>query len=387
MSVSIKHRGTDTQRHYMTPTAFSIFSGFACGALFINALLLILLNIPQQSEWRSFRCARICVAIACVLLVGCYGADAITEHHSSEIEKIAWYGISALQAVLFTSTCVVFVAPRRRLMPLIVSHLLLAAAVVMLNVGLYVYSSESTRVLRGITSLVVYALQIVCLCAYFHRSYSRSLLHLEDVYDDEFADRLFWVKRLFYVAFAVGIMASFGMFSFGYVQATLFEGSVIVVYSLIVNSFMNYYSKARFVVDADRDVMPSTADSLTEENEVTNFTQLQKRIDVWLARKGYLTADFSVDEISAELGVNRIIFAQYFSSVLGTNFRSWRIALRIAEAERLLREHPDIPTSDLIPLCGYKDRSNFHKHFQKQTGHSLNEYRLLCQDNPQSVNS
>lgn len=369
----------------MTPTAFSIFSGFACGALFINAFLLILLNIPQQSEWRSFRYARICVSIACMLLAACYGADAITEHHSSEIEKIAWYGISALQAVLFTSTCVVFVAPRSRLMRLIVSHLLLAAAVVALNVGLYVYSPESTEVLRGVISLAVYAVQIACLCAYFHRTYSMSLHHLEDVYDDEFAGRLSWVKRLFYVALAVGVMASFGMFSFGYVQATLFEGSVIVVYSLIVSSFMNYYSNARFVVNAERDVAPVTVVPMAEEeNAGSDFALLQERIDDWLARKGYLTADLSVDEITAELGVSRTAFAQYFSTVLGTNFRSWRIALRIAEAERLLRERPDLPTSDLIPLCGYKDRSNFHKHFQKQTGHSINEYRLLCQGKHQS---
>lgn len=364
----------------MTPTAFSIFSGFACGALLINALLLVLLNIPQQSEWRSFRYARICVAIACLLLVGCYGADAITEHHSSEIEKIAWYGISALQAVLFTSTCVVFVAPRRRLMPLIVSHLVLAALVVMLNVCLYVYSPEGTEVLRAVISLVVYATQIICLCAYFHRAYGKSLRHLEEVYDDEFAGRLFWVKRLFYVALFVGLMASFGMFSFGYIQATLFEGSVIVVYSLIVSSFMNYYSNARFVVNAERDMLLATAVPVTEGNVAPDFAHLQERIDDWVARKGYLTADLSVDEITAELGVNRTMFAQYFSSILGTNFRSWRIALRIAEAERLLRKRPDLPTSDLIPLCGYNDRSNFHKHFHKQTGHSLNEYREMCKN-------
>lgn len=365
----------------MAPTTFSIFSGFACGALLINALLLFLLHVPLHSEWRSFRSARMCVTIACLLLAIVYGADAISEHHSGQIEQIAWYGVSSLQAILFTSTCVVFVAPNRRLRNIIVTHLAITVAVLLISVALYVQQQGEDGMPTALVSLPVYALQIAYFVVFFHRAYSSGLRHLEDVYDDELAGRLFWVKRLFYVALSVGLIASVGMVSFGYLYATCFEGSVIVVYSMIVCSFMNYHSNALFVVKASK-AMPEQKHDATEGGveaadtlSAQDADEVQRHLDAWVECRGFVKADLSVDEIVQELGVSRDSFNAYFKYRLGTQFRSWRRELRLREAMRLLRDNPSLPVPDLMEAVGYNDRSNFHKDFQRFTGHSLNEFR------------
>ena len=94
-----------------------------------------------------------------------------------------------------------------------------------------------------------------------------------------------------------------------------------------------------------------------------------------MAAKHYLEPDVSVEEIAQQMGISRQTLNDYFSSILQTPFRSWRIELRIREAQRLLAADPAIATGELCTHCGYNDRSNFHKHFLKVTGKTLAEYR------------
>ena len=114
------------------------------------------------------------------------------------------------------------------------------------------------------------------------------------------------------------------------------------------------------------DEVPTSADSLAS---------IRKAVEDWVAAKHYLEPDVSVEEISQQMGITRQALNDYFSTVLQTPFRSWRIELRIDEARRLLAADPSIATGELCARCGYNDRSNFHKHFAKVTGQSLAEYR------------
>ena len=60
---------------------------------------------------------------------------------------------------------------------------------------------------------------------------------------------------------------------------------------------------------------------------------------------------------------------------MNTNFRSWRSELRIREAERLIREHPEYSLSQIGEMTGFNHRGNFYNHFQKITGCSAADYR------------
>lgn len=49
-------------------------------------------------------------------------------------------------------------------------------------------------------------------------------------------------------------------------------------------------------------------------------------------------------------------------------FNPWLTSLRIDEAKRLLREHPDWSNDTIAQLCGFSSRSYFQNVFRKQTG-------------------
>ena len=56
-----------------------------------------------------------------------------------------------------------------------------------------------------------------------------------------------------------------------------------------------------------------------------------------------------------------------------TTFRTWRIALRIEEAKRLLREEK-VPVATVHKMVGVADKSNFHKQFRQVTGMTPREF-------------
>lgn len=380
----------------MTTVAFNIFSGFVSGASFVSALLLLMLRLPQRQEWRNFRSARLCVALACMLLSLMYGIDAILDDHSDNIEQIGWYVVSSFQAILFTSTCVVFVAPWRRLSRTIAAHTLLTLTVLLVCLLLCLPQATASPLPSVVICLPVYLLQIVHHCLFFRRSYNHALLHLEQVYDEELSGRLSWVRHLFYVALGVGLTATVGMFRFDYLYATIFEGCVLLVYAMITGSFINYYRKAHFVVKASRNVFrdssddnaasagattpdATTPDAVSEDKPLVltdeEAAHVQQHLDAWVRRRGFAVADLSVEEIVDEIGVSRKQFNAYFKYKLGIQFRSWRREIRIREAMRILSDSPTISVPELMEAVGYNDRSNFHKDFQRLAGYSLSEYR------------
>ena len=113
----------------------------------------------------------------------------------------------------------------------------------------------------------------------------------------------------------------------------------------------------------------------TTNGAVGDLAHVREAVDAWVASKRYLEPDISVDEVARQMGVGRQAVSEYFNTVLQKPFRTWRIEQRIGEAERLLSADPTIATGELCTRCGYRDRSNFHKHFLKVAGRSLAEYR------------
>ena len=126
----------------------------------------------------------------------------------------------------------------------------------------------------------------------------------------------------------------------------------------------------------------ATAQPVPEAAAVTdadNLAHVREAVEAWAAAGHYLEPDLSVEEIARQMGITRQALNDYFSAVLEKPFRTWRIELRIREAQRLLAADPAIPTGELCARCGYHDRSNFHKHFLKVTGQSLAAYRSTAQ--------
>ena len=94
-----------------------------------------------------------------------------------------------------------------------------------------------------------------------------------------------------------------------------------------------------------------------------------------MEKKKYREYDKSRDEIAMEIGVNKELMNQYFSQVLGKDFRTWRTELRIEDAKRLLLSDRKSSTNFIGEMVGFSDRSNFHRQFTRIVGCSPKHWR------------
>jgi len=91
--------------------------------------------------------------------------------------------------------------------------------------------------------------------------------------------------------------------------------------------------------------------------------------------KKYCQGDVCVDDIVKDLETDIYSFRYYFREIMQTDFRLWRVELRITEAKRLMNENPSITLEQLASLTGFNHRANFYRQFQKITGETPSYYK------------
>ena len=94
-----------------------------------------------------------------------------------------------------------------------------------------------------------------------------------------------------------------------------------------------------------------------------------------MEQKRFCEYDRSRDEIARELGTSTEMLHVYFNTKVGVDFKTWRTQLRIEDAKQLLLSEPKLSTNLIGEMCGFSDRSNFHRQFVKIVGCSPKEWR------------
>lgn len=353
---------------------YRLLCAFATGILLCLSLQLMLLRVPMLSVWHPFRKAKGFTALACIVLSVAYGSSALMGWTYGVPVLLVWFVVAGLQALLFTFTCVVFVSPLTSMRRLALWNLIPIGVLTALMTSAFTLAPRWGMPLL-VAAVVCYLVQLAFYTRYFINVYRSNIRYLEDVYADDLASRLALVKRLFFSALAVGLLAVAVILLTSQTIDAAFGLVVTVYYTYVAVSFVNYFSRASFVIKAAIEREEAQA----EQHDVDNLDHVRQAVDCWVASKRYLESDMSMDEVARQMGISRQALNDYFATVLETPFRSWRIELRIGEAQRLLAADPDIATGELCAHCGYKDRSNFHKHFLKVAGQSLAEYRSSVQ--------
>ena len=381
----------------------SLFSAIAILTL---GVILGAVRFPESKIWNKTRAAHIYLAVSYLVL----GAGNIIEyfHHSSADDPLMLLGITALissfQALLFTATLLVFVQPsyvsKRRVLTQIL--LILACGTVIMSA--IVWELLPAAVLFPLI-LALYLFQLTNYTMLFRRKYAACISTLEEYYDEEQDERLKWVKICFYLALSVGLLgitaALVGMWLY-----LIFIVLYTIFYTWTVIQFNDFRMWADAVVPVVSNVdiaeekepevqekaekpakrtarkVAKPVEKVQKEDGTQKITlnkkeesELKKHLESWVASKGYLKRDESVDDIAEMLGTDKNFLRYYFSVRLNTNFRSWRSELRIREAERLIKEHPEYSLSQIGEMTGFNHRGNFYIHFEKVTGIPATEYR------------
>lgn len=266
--------------------------------------------------------------------------------------------------------------------------------VVIWSMGLvyyYDYPVKWVRIAVYTSSIVLFVAQCISHIIAFNNSYKRALRNLEIYYDEE--HKIKWIR------FCYIIMMLTQMFVLVYL---LLPRTLMKVYVLFYALFMLYFStnfisflgshkllldafaykalsgEGRATVRKHKTRGRGKNNSALEGSDLIYTDKDLKALDVaiaqWVEAGKYRESDKTRDEIAAELKTSKELLQTYFSDK-GQDFRTWRTNLRINDAKAMLLANKSISINAIGERCGFSDRSNFHRQFQKIVGCSPKQWR------------
>lgn len=366
---------------------YYLISYFSAGVMFTLSVLLATYRLPKDSAWHKFRVIQRLLAVACLLLFFSDMMEPSMQEDESNIGPLLIAIIAPFQALLFTATALVMILPERVNRRWTISNFVLLVVCGLGLVGLcHFFPNFALYFIH--TMGLGYLLLVVYYTLYYLRARRETLRHLSEFYDDEMSGRLRWTDYFFFSALMMGFVALVCLYGPYKKLEYIFTTIMTAYYIYAVVLYLRYPITERFLVKAmlhyeEHATTPCCSE--VSENETTRtecyseaeIAETDAKIQLWVQSGRCFEPDLSVEEIIAEIGVSREQFDHYFSDHLQTQFRTWRIDIRMQQAVRLLHDNPRISTTQLLESIGYNDRSNFYKHFTQTTGHSFTTYRAM----------
>jgi AraC family transcriptional regulator len=90
----------------------------------------------------------------------------------------------------------------------------------------------------------------------------------------------------------------------------------------------------------------------------------------------HLDENVSLATISRELGISQYYFCRLFKQSTGITPHAYLIQQRVERSKQLLKQK-ELTINQIAEECGFANPSHFAKHFQKHTGISPRQFRML----------
>lgn len=354
--------------------------------ILVLGFLLLGIRIPKEENLKNLYAGRKYLSFSYFVL-SASGFLSYFTHIEAENDPVLMAStlfIASYQALLFTTTTLIFIQADIVKKKWVVTELCIITVMGLPLVLSSIFSPNHLFPYLFWLMAILYLLQLASYIRLFRREYGKSLKQVEDYYDEEEDKRLQWVKYCFYSALGIGILALCSLFTNTFLYG-LFIVAYTAYYTYIVCRFNNYVTDMSFLapalsVKADfaEERIYAESPELSDDEKVNlseKEQQLKAALEKWTEDKLYCQKDISVDIIVQEFGTNRDFLRYYFRRYMPSDFRTWRTELRIAEAKRIMEEHPELSLEEVASMAGFNCRGNFHRQFQKITGETPAEYR------------
>lgn len=351
--------------------------------------MLIAIYIPKDDKLKNFRSSRKYLSFSYFILGLSGFVSSLSGQEATDWPLLATCTllVASYQSLLFTYTALALIQPlyinRKSILLQLAGITALGGClflILFLFPGFWFYCAFYT-------ALALYILQLACYTRLFRVKYKTFLTSLEEHFGEDMNTRMRWVRRFFYTALGVGIFTVVSLFGnlYFYVFFTILY---TIYYVQVVCWFFNYQVVfgfgISFITQKTASVQPDEEKTTSQEEAsfpAEQYEKLKSALEIWVEEKKFTEKDISIDEIANQLGTNRNFLRHYFSTNIGSDFRSWRLELRIREAQQIILAQPHLSTSQVSEMVGFGDRSNFHRQFIKTTGVSPANYKRLHSKN------
>lgn len=344
----------------------------------ILGICLLVIMMPEDSALRNYRIARIFIALAYLalssfVLLGLFGVNDPGEGmllEGNPLEIAIMMIVAPFQALLYTASLITLINPR-----FVTMRRVLGQVVVITVFFVAVFATLSIvpgHLFRTIIYIAtaIYSLQLYFYTVVFFKQYNNFRHRLDHFYSDTEKRRLLWVRKVYFLVLLVGVGSAISDIAgsqIGYIAFIIFY---TVIYILLVVKYINYIHQFQFVTLVIS--KPTQDDDVNLQNDSGNISTM---LHEWIALKGFIQQDITLESLSTELHTNQTYLSRYINSEYGQNFKTWINSMRIAEAQRLIVEEVDIPIALIAEKSGIKSSSTFYRNFVAVTGMTPAEYR------------
>lgn len=363
----------------------------ASGVIATLSVMVLAIKIPQSEEFEKFRKSRKIFSGAGFLLA-LFNLSCFFVGYVHPFDKMAILATAPYQALLMTGTALVLITPsvvRRRE---IYRDLLIITVLVSAMYISHLFFPTAFSIVYKILAFCFLG-QIISYTSLFVKSYRSAIKITNEYYEEDYGKRMIWVNWVFLGAIFVGLWSFVCLFigSWGYL---ILVPAYITTYTILAFQICRYSTGSTYLVAAihapERE-KPQEPEPCQHERLPEKLKEnIRKRLDKWVADKKFVERDIPYDEVLAEIGVDIVSMRRYMKDELGTDFRSWRNALRLEEACRMFKENPGMSVGQISAAVGYNDSSNFHKDFRKKYGMSVTVFKKLNEveeKNPEKSNT
>ena len=210
----------------------------------------------------------------------------------------------------------------------------------------------------------------------YHRYCEENFSSLEDT--DEH-----WVVRYLSMMFVLG--ASYLYLCFTEAPNRLFTQQWLMFFVLFYTNDQVIFRSGAWIEKAGVDMNESPEMDGTMQTEQgaqqagaassSENAAYREALEKWMEEeKPYLNPDFKLMDLRAILPTNRTYLSQLINAEYGCNFYQYVTNYRIAEAKRLMREHPELKMQEVAEQSGFASAAVFSRTFSRETGFSPREW-------------
>ena len=151
--------------------------------------------------------------------------------------------------------------------------------------------------------------------------------------------------------------------SFYYIWS--FIGYILTSYSEKPNALeQSVNAKQR---SSDKDINNGEQTEALDEEKLTHIERAAANM---IENRFYLNAGITIKDVANEMGISRNSLNAWLQTTEYKKFTNWLTLLRIEEAKRLLKSHPNWSNETIAKSCGFGDRSYFQRQFNEIVGTS-----------------
>ena len=219
-------------------------------------------------------------------------------------------------------------------------------------------------------SACIYSIMQLYFCWLTFREFRRLHRALNNFYDQDKSEVLKWMER------SVTLLSLSGLF----VPFTIFiSGLPLLCYSLFI--FLSIYycifsficygvSNAPQQIKEAEDFEELYEEQEGRENIISKEEKMHMDVLVseWISNGGHLKRGITIQTAATDMNVSRHHFSLWLKTTEQELFNPWLTHLRIEEAKRLLKEHPNWSNENIAQSCGFNSRSYFQNVFRKEVG-------------------